>query len=153
VKRELVLRIGGREVALVASRDGHSIILERGDQQYTIEVVGDRMAGVVVEPAPHAAPASPSTGIPIPTASPSRSPGGPGSTVPSTGSVSSPMTGVVDQVLVKEGSQVSEGEKVVILEAMKMYIDVTAPVSGTVSGVAVAPGDNVKEGQALLTIG
>ncbi|MFA7566963.1 MAG: biotin/lipoyl-containing protein, partial [Alkalispirochaeta sp.] len=60
---------------------------------------------------------------------------------------------VVDQVLVAEGATVSEGDKVVVLEAMKMYIDVMAFSSGSVTAISVKPGDNVKEGQPLLTIG
>jgi acetyl-CoA carboxylase biotin carboxyl carrier protein len=63
------------------------------------------------------------------------------------------MTGVIDQVLVAEGDTVTEGQNVVVLEAMKMYIDVAAPEGGTVSSVSVKAGDSVKEGDPLLAIG
>lgn len=63
------------------------------------------------------------------------------------------MTGVIDKVLVQDGAAVAEGDTIVVLEAMKMYIDVTSPATGTVSGIAVSTGDSVKEGQTLLTIG
>lgn len=62
------------------------------------------------------------------------------------------MGGVVSAVIVKEGQQVSEGEKIAELEAMKMKVPVMASRSGQVSKVCVAVGDAVEAGQVLLTI-
>jgi pyruvate carboxylase subunit B len=62
------------------------------------------------------------------------------------------MTGVIDQVLVGAGDAVTEGQVIIVLEAMKMFIDVMAPHDGSVTSVSVAAGDSVKEGQALLSI-
>jgi biotin carboxyl carrier protein len=62
------------------------------------------------------------------------------------------MTGVIDQVLVAPGDSVAEGARLVVLEAMKMYIDVMAPTAGIVASVAVAAGESVKEGQQLLVV-
>ncbi len=167
VKRELLLKIGEREVNLVASRDGQSIVIERGDERWNIEVIEDKVVGQANPSDGRTAPAQvystnlpPTTGTSTVTSPRSALVAGQGATAAGgsassgvSGAVQSPMTGIVDQVLVKDGSSVAEGEKIVILEAMKMYIDVTAPVSGTVSGVTVSPGDSVKEGQTLLTIG
>ena len=60
--------------------------------------------------------------------------------------------GIVSEILVKEGQQVNEGDKIAELEAMKMKVPVTATCSGTVSAIHVAVGDAVEGGQALLTI-
>lgn len=153
MKRELTLQFGEQEISVTAHREGNAIVVSRGDDTYTVEITGEKIMGsTVAVVAPSAAPTPAPT--PLSTASPpssapataaSAAPGGPGV-------VPSPMTGVVDKVLVKEGAVVAEGEKVLILEAMKMYIDVTSPVSGTVSGIAVKSGDTIKEGQALMTI-
>ena len=62
------------------------------------------------------------------------------------------MGGVVASILVKEGQSVSEGEKVLELEAMKMKVPVMATVSGKVSRILVAVGEAVTAGQPLLTI-
>jgi biotin carboxyl carrier protein len=62
------------------------------------------------------------------------------------------MGGVVAGILVKEGQEVKEGDRVVELEAMKMKIPVVASVSGKVSRIHVAVGDAVTAGQPLVTI-
>ncbi|MDR2112475.1 MAG: acetyl-CoA carboxylase biotin carboxyl carrier protein subunit [Candidatus Accumulibacter sp.] len=62
------------------------------------------------------------------------------------------MGGVVAGILVKEGQEVKEGERLVELEAMKMKIPVTASMSGKVSRILVAVGDPVTAGQPLITL-
>jgi urea carboxylase len=63
-----------------------------------------------------------------------------------------PLPANVWQVLVKAGDEVSEGDKLIILEAMKMEIPITAPSSGRVSQVLCAPGKLVTPGQALCLV-
>ena len=48
---------------------------------------------------------------------------------------------------------VAEGDVLVVLEAMKMEIEVKAPKAGTVQSVLVAPGDKVVNGTPLVTLG
>jgi biotin carboxyl carrier protein len=68
------------------------------------------------------------------------------------GAVTSPLTGRVVEVAVKEGQSVKEGETLITIEAMKMNTFVYAPRAGTVTGVFVNSGDAVEEGQALVKI-
>lgn len=63
-----------------------------------------------------------------------------------------PLPANVWQVLVQPGQQVQAGDKLVILEAMKMEIPVTATESGTVTDVLCAPGKQVAPGQALCLV-
>ena len=66
--------------------------------------------------------------------------------------VSAPMPGTVLDVKVTEGQQVSSGDVVVILEAMKMENEITATMSGTVASVAVVKGAAVNAGDVLITV-
>jgi len=66
--------------------------------------------------------------------------------------IKAPMPGVVIAVSVSPGSQVEQGEIVVILESMKMQNEFKAPRSGRVHTVRVAPGDRVEQGAVMLTI-
>lgn len=60
------------------------------------------------------------------------------------------LAGTVVKVLVQDDQQVSSGETLLVLEAMKMETEVTAPKDGTVARVAVSVGDAVQSGQLLL---
>jgi biotin carboxyl carrier protein len=62
------------------------------------------------------------------------------------------MVGKILQVLVKVGDQVAEDDTVVVMEAMKMEINVVAPADGRIAEVRCAPGDSVDTDQVLATI-
>lgn len=63
-----------------------------------------------------------------------------------------PMSGVILKVLVSPGQRVEHGQKVVILEAMKMENDIVADRPGVVKSVKVREGENVDTGQVLLEL-
>ena len=65
---------------------------------------------------------------------------------------SSPLTGVVVDVLAPEGETVAEGAPVLLLEAMKMHHEVAAPAAGVVHSLGVREGDQVSEGQLLFRV-
>jgi len=65
--------------------------------------------------------------------------------------IKAPMAGKIIDVKVSVGDTVSEGDEVVILEAMKMELPVTAEESGTVKEVKCSKGGNV-EGDATLVV-
>jgi biotin carboxyl carrier protein len=68
------------------------------------------------------------------------------------GDVASPLAGTVVKVEVAVGDTVTQGQPVLVLEAMKMNTSVTAPRAGTISAIAVTAGATVGEGQVLMTI-
>ncbi|WGS83786.1 sodium-extruding oxaloacetate decarboxylase subunit alpha [Methylomonas sp. UP202] len=68
------------------------------------------------------------------------------------GVVESPLAGVVLRVNVNVGSHLSEGDVVLIMEAMKMETEIRAKVAGIVSAVNVRQGDSVAVGDILVTL-
>lgn len=71
---------------------------------------------------------------------------------PSGEAVVSPMSGSVLEVRPKVGDSVSAGQTVVVLEAMKMEIEVKTEHAGTVSSICVKKGDTVESGAELLLL-
>ena len=67
--------------------------------------------------------------------------------------VNAVLAGNIFKVHVAPGAQVSEGDPLLVVEAMKMETAVVAPRTGTVTEVFVAEGDAVAVGDALLAIG
>ena len=68
------------------------------------------------------------------------------------GNLAAPITGVVKELKAASGRRVEKGQIVLVMEAMKMDIDVYAPVSGVINKVMVRQGENVRANQLLLTI-
>jgi biotin carboxyl carrier protein len=68
------------------------------------------------------------------------------------GSLDAHMPGQVVQVMVNEGEQVSAGQPLLVLEAMKIVTRVVAPVAGRISRVLVQEGDTVERGQRLVDV-
>lgn len=66
--------------------------------------------------------------------------------------VTAPMLGKVFRLVAKPGDRVAEDETVLVLEAMKMEIEVVAPVSGTLVEYRVGVGDAVDADDVLATI-
>jgi biotin carboxyl carrier protein len=67
--------------------------------------------------------------------------------------VTTPLPGTILDVFVNVGDQVKAGQRVVLLEAMKMENNIEADTDGTVTAVEVRKGDAVLEGQTLVVIG
>ena len=131
------------------------------DYQVAINSIEGNIADVTVngtpykvemENAPAAAPAAapvaaPAAGAaPAPAAAPAAAPAGPGT------DINSPLPGVIIEISVKEGQAVKAGQKVAVLEAMKMENDIQAEKDGTVTAIHVRKGDSVLEGAKIVTI-
>lgn len=70
-----------------------------------------------------------------------------------TGTIKSPLPGVVLNVMVREGDPVKYGDKLLVLEAMKMENTIEADKEGIVKSLKVKQGDSVLEGDILIEIG
>ncbi|MAL99309.1 sodium-extruding oxaloacetate decarboxylase subunit alpha [Hydrocarboniclastica marina] len=68
------------------------------------------------------------------------------------GQVSTTMPGNIVDVLVKEGDEVSAGDPVLVIEAMKMETEIKAPTTGKVVSVHIKKGDRVTPGEVLVEI-
>jgi glutaconyl-CoA/methylmalonyl-CoA decarboxylase subunit gamma len=70
-----------------------------------------------------------------------------------TGNIKSPLPGVILDIYVREGDMVKIGQKLLMLEAMKMENIINADKEGRVSALKVGKGDSVMEGDILIVIG
>ncbi len=68
------------------------------------------------------------------------------------GSITAPMPGRILSLDVEEGQQVEAGDRLCVLEAMKMENRLSAPFAGIVSEIAIAKDDQVSEGAVLMKI-
>ncbi len=69
-----------------------------------------------------------------------------------TGTILTPIPGQVLSVSVSVGEQVRSGQKLLVLEAMKLENSITATMDGTVDEILVKEGDVVNQGQTLIVI-
>lgn len=68
------------------------------------------------------------------------------------GSLSATIPAVVTQILVAPGDRVSTGDKLVLLESMKMIIPIQAPYDGLVTAIHCREGDPVQAGVQLIEL-
>ena len=68
------------------------------------------------------------------------------------GDIRSTLKGTVNEIPVSEGGDVSAGQVLIVLEAMKMLNNVISEINGKVSEVLVSPGDEVDTGDSLVII-
>ena len=90
--------------------------------------------------------AAPKNDTQAPAPAPAAKPAGEGK------AVTSPLPGVIIEVSVKEGQTVKAGQKVAVIEAMKMENEIQASSDGTVTAVLVNKGDSVLEGAEIVKI-
>ncbi len=79
----------------------------------------------------------------------------PAAAPPATGDiypVLSPLPGTILQIVVKQGDKVQKGDKLLVMEAMKMENNIQTDRDGTVRSIKVSVGDNVLQGAVLLDI-
>jgi pyruvate carboxylase subunit B len=63
-----------------------------------------------------------------------------------------PMPGLITRLLVAPGDSVTEGQGLVVMEAMKMENELRSPSAGTVRAIVVAPGMAVEKGALLVEL-
>ena len=66
--------------------------------------------------------------------------------------VRSVMAGRVLEVMATEGAQVSQGDPLLVIEAMKMENEIRSPKDGTITQLHISPGQTIQAGTHLLTV-
>ena len=130
----------------VADIDGNIAEVIVNGQNFTVEV--DKSMQTTKTPKLMRSVAVPSTDA-SPSTAKTASPQAP----KGSGTIKSPLPGKVLNILVKVGDQVSIGQKVLVLEAMKMENNINSDKEGKVSSDSVKKSDNVMEGDILVIIG
>jgi acetyl-CoA/propionyl-CoA carboxylase biotin carboxyl carrier protein len=128
-----------------ASEDG------KAERSYQVEVGGKLFdVKVIGEAAPAAAAAAPGPGLRKP---PRRErEGGGGGASGASGDLTSPLQGTILRVAVEQGGEVSEGDLICVIEAMKMENEITAHRSGKVTELPISDGSSVNTGDLLAKI-
>ena len=141
--KEYIFKINGNDYQVaINSIEGNIADVTVNGAAYKVEMENAPAAAPVAAPAatPAAAPAAPAP------AAPAAAPAGAGT------DINSPLPGVIIEISVKEGQAVKAGQKVAVLEAMKMENDINAEKDGTVTAIHVHKGDSVLEGAKIVTI-
>jgi len=140
--------VNGKEYAVdVLGIEGRTASVNVNGVAYSVELSEEISQAPAAPAAVPAAPvAQPAAQTQAPAPAPAAAPAGAGS------AITSPLPGVIISVNVKEGQTVKKGQKVAVLEAMKMENEIQADCDGTVTAVLVHQGDSVLEGAELLKL-
>ena len=144
--KEYKFKINGNEynVTIQSVQGQHADVVVNG-MSYQVEMENAPAASAGVPAAASAA--TPAASPAPPAAAPEAKPAGEGK------AVEPPLPGVIIEVSVKVGDVVKTGQKVAVIEAMKMENEIQAPEAGTVTAVIVNKGDSVLEGDPIVKIG
>ena len=122
-------------------------------REYEVSVLELTVGQATQAPAPNAAPVAAATASTVATAAPAAPvASAPPIAAAGAGDELAGMGGVVVEVDVTVGQTVAAGDRLLVLEAMKMKTPVTASRAGQIARVLVKPGDAVEGGQPLVTI-
>jgi biotin carboxyl carrier protein len=153
----------GKNYEVGVERAGDRLTLTHEGKRYVVTLLPERNESTAslspaATQAPSAATARASTvqapaGTPAPTATSMSTPtAAPTAQLDAAGALHAPMTGVIKEIRVGPGHNVELGQVILIMEAMKMDIDVPSPASGVVAEVLVKVGDSVNAQQKLIMI-
>ncbi len=67
--------------------------------------------------------------------------------------IKSPLPGTILDIVCKVGDQVAIGQKILVLEAMKMENNIEEDKAGVIKEIKISKGDAVMEGDVLIVIG
>ena len=144
--KEFKFKINGSEYSVnINNVEGNIADLEVNGTPYQVEI--DKELKQVKTPKLVRPAAVPSTDA-HPSLAKTQSPG-----VATAGAIKSPLPGVILDLFVKEGDFVKLGQKILVLEAMKMENNIDSDKEGTVKEVKVSKGGSVLEGDVLIIIG
>lgn len=144
--KQYKFKINGNDYNVaINSTNGNLADVTVNGVSYQVEMENSMPAAAPVQAAPQtSAPAPQPAAAAAP--APAAKPAGEGK------AVTSPLPGVIIEVSVKEGDTVAAGQKVAVLEAMKMENEIQAEKAGVVTKIHVSKGDSVLEGASIVTI-
>jgi len=145
--KELKLDIGGKEYTVGIEEFGSSeavIIVDGRKYKVGLKDLGEELKIEAVQKAGSASQPV-AAGKPAQAAAVSQSSGG-------SHEVLAPLPCLILNVLVKVGDSVKAGQKIMIMEAMKMENDINATREGKIKAINVHNGDNISEGDILAVI-
>ena len=146
--KEYNFKINGNEYKVtIDTVEGGKAAVNVNGTDYNVEI-GEQLPPKVKKPvqvAPATYQATPTIAAPSAAVS---APAAAGGGMP----VKSPLPGVILEMKVNVGDTVSEGQTMLVLEAMKMENNIDAPKAGVIKSIAKSKGDSVLEGDLLLTI-
>lgn len=144
--KELKLEINGKEYSVAIEEFGstHAVIAVDG-KKYTVGLkdLGEELK---IETVQKSGAVQKISSAPVPSSAPAAQSHGGGH------EVLAPLPGLILNVLVKLGDSVKAGQKIMIMEAMKMENDINATKDGKIAVINVQNGSNISEGDILATI-
>ena len=143
-KYDLTINSNNYEVIVKEVTETEALVEVNG-QEHTVSI--NKIQRLVL---PESVPKPPSEKVSGPSASPSAT-GAP--SIPSVGGVIAPMPGQIKSIFVREGDKVTTGQKLLIMEAMKLENKLPATRDGVIKKILVRDGDIVSQGQELIIIG
>ena len=147
--KEYKFKINGKEYQVaIGEADGNNLTVNVNGADYQVELENAPLAAENVTASANNradAPAATSPAAPALAAAPKAA--GAGTTI------KSPLPGIIISIDVKEGQAVKRGQKLAVIEAMKMENDILAEADGTVTAIHARKGDSVLEGADIVTIG
>ncbi|MCD6122300.1 MAG: hypothetical protein J7K04_10735 [Spirochaetales bacterium] len=162
MRKRIRFQFEGNTYVVDVEREGNTLTLEREGEVYKVMLLPEEKPQSLAErvaagqPALTAAPAQTQTqAVPAASVPAAGEVEAAGETAAPTGtgeSIVAPITGVVKEIKSNSGMRVEKGQVVMVMEAMKMDIDVYAPISGVINEVFVHQGDSVRANQLLLTV-
>ncbi len=155
--RRYNLGLGGRDFVIdVQELTAESFEVFVGDERYEVTLSGDEdLPEATITPGyqpavdptrPSKTPARPARGPAAPARRAVDAPAGEAGGA----TLSAPMPGVILEIFVKAGDVVERGQRIAVLDAMKMHNLIRAPRAATVREVCVEAGQAVGHGDALV---
>lgn len=143
--KEYRFKINGKDYNVAVNGiEGKNASVTVNGVSYNVELETP-VAAAPAAPVAQAQPAASTAPAPVAAATPA--PSGAGK------AIVSPLPGVIISVDVKEGQAVKRGQKVAVIEAMKMENEILSDCDGTVTAIHVNKGDSVLEDAKIVTIG
>ncbi len=163
--KEYKFKINGKDYAVaIGEAEGKMLTVNVNGADYQVELDGDTLApsglgmtnkaaGMANQAAGMANQAAGNNGAGAASVTPSEASVSPAAKPAGAGEkVNSPLPGVIVEVSVKEGQAVKAGQKIAVLEAMKMENEISAPKDGIITAIHVNKGDSVLEGAPIASI-